>query len=249
MAELLESLMKLLKEAWEDAAPYFERFLRLALIKAMPAIVDYLRTHSSAVILTLVCIFGIALALSFIHAARRRNAARTLTVPVKLMANKRPAVRRRKAARTPTVPVELMANKTPVVITQDDSGIPEKFSSPDWEIRLAISRYLSITICIVALLLASFVDDWPYAFYILLRVGVCTVSLYWTIEASKRKQVFWAWALGANAVLFNPVLPIRMAREDWELVNLLAAAFLLSWLLFSVYRDKRDQRRRQHELV
>jgi hypothetical protein len=102
-------------------------------------------------------------------------------------------------------------------------------------------RYGPILGCILALLLAAF-SDWPYGFYELLRLGVCTVSLYWAVEMFKQKQTVWAWALGANAVLFNPLLPIHMAREQWEIVDLLDGIFLASFTCISFYRDRRTDR-------
>ena len=95
-------------------------------------------------------------------------------------------------------------------------------------------KYVPVIGCILALLTASF-SRWPYGFYILLRLGVCTVSVYWAVEMFKQQQTLWVWALGANAVLFNPVLPIHMARSSWRIINLLAALFLATWMTFSAY--------------
>jgi hypothetical protein len=68
--------------------------------------------------------------------------------------------------------------------------------------RQFLRRYASVSGAIVGLLLAAF-PSWSYVFYVLLRLGVCAVSIYWAVEMLKQKQTMWAWALGANAVLFN----------------------------------------------
>jgi len=68
------------------------------------------------------------------------------------------------------------------------------------------------------------------------------VSVYWAVEMFKQKQTVWAWALGANAVLFNPVLPVHMARSDWEAVNLLDALFMAAFAAVSFYRDRHKTR-------
>jgi len=102
-------------------------------------------------------------------------------------------------------------------------------------------KYLSLLLCIAALLTAE-ADDWPNLFFVLLRLGVSTVSLYWAVQAFKRRFEFWMWALGANAVLFNPVVPLRMERSDWQIVNLLDAVFLASWICVSTYRAERTDR-------
>ena len=101
-----------------------------------------------------------------------------------------------------------------------------------------LRKYAPLVGCILALLLAAF-SRWPYGFYVLLRLGVCAVSVYWAVEMFKQKQTVWTWALGANAVLFNPVLPVHMARSGWEVVNLLDALFLVAWATASFYRERR----------
>jgi len=100
-----------------------------------------------------------------------------------------------------------------------------------------MSRYLATIVCIAALLLAIFFD-WPYAYYVLLRLAVCAVSLYWVVEVYRQGGGFWLWAFAANALLFNPILPVRMARSDWEIVNLLDAIFLASWTIRSIYKEE-----------
>lgn len=102
-------------------------------------------------------------------------------------------------------------------------------------------NYVSVLLCIAGLLLAT-VGGWPHAFYVFLSLGVCVVSLYWVTRALKAGHEFWAWALGANAVLFNPVVPVRLERSDWEIVNLLDAVFLATWIIVSIYSEKNKLR-------
>jgi len=112
-------------------------------------------------------------------------------------------------------------------------------------------RYLSVVASILALLLAASASDssllpfsveLPYYYFVLLRLLVCTVSAYSAVRAHKANSGFWMWALGANAILFNPVLPVRMERSDWAVVNLLDALFLLIWAGLCVLGDiKKDK--------
>jgi hypothetical protein len=77
-----------------------------------------------------------------------------------------------------------------------------------------------------------------------LHLVVCAVSLYWASEAFKQRLIFWVWALGINAFLFSPIFPIRMSRSDWEIIDIVAAAYLVTWLSFSGYRDWRMEVRK-----
>jgi uncharacterized membrane protein len=84
------------------------------------------------------------------------------------------------------------------------------------------------------LLLAAVFGHWPYGFYTLMRLVVCGCSAYLAVKANSARSVAWTWILGGMAVLFNPVLPIRMHRSDWQILDALAA---ITFLVFvSVFK-------------
>lgn len=103
-------------------------------------------------------------------------------------------------------------------------------------------NYVSVLLCIAVLFLAATIGSEPHLFYVFLRLGVCVVSLYWVTQALKTGHKFWPWALGANAVLFNPVVPIRLERSEWKILDLLDAAFLATWIIASMYSEKNTPR-------
>jgi hypothetical protein len=41
----------------------------------------------------------------------------------------------------------------------------------------------------------------------------------------------WTWIMAADAVIFNPLLPLRMSRSDWRLFDLAAAGMFLASLM------------------
>ena len=63
---------------------------------------------------------------------------------------------------------------------------------------------------------------------------VCAVSLYWAVEAFRQRQIFWVGALGANAFLFGPIFPMRIGRSDWEIIDVVAAAFLVVAIILRI---------------
>jgi hypothetical protein len=101
--------------------------------------------------------------------------------------------------------------------------------------------YTSIWACIAVLLLSA-CFRWPYAFYVLLRLLTCGTSVYWAVEAHKRKSLLWTWLLGANALLFNPILPVRMSRADWSIVNVASALLLVVWGVSSIVKSRKQSR-------
>lgn len=76
-----------------------------------------------------------------------------------------------------------------------------------------------------AALLALF--GWPYGYYQLLRFGVCAVAVYGAVLAHRSENAGWTWALGALAVLFNPVVPVFFDRGVWAVLDVLAAVVLV----------------------
>jgi hypothetical protein len=60
------------------------------------------------------------------------------------------------------------------------------------------------------------------------------------VEIAKQGRGFWFWAFGANAVLFNPIFPVRMEQSDWQIVNVIDAAFLAGWTLWLIHTDKKQ---------
>jgi len=102
-------------------------------------------------------------------------------------------------------------------------------------------------ICAAVLLIAAF-TEWPYFMYVLLRVIICGSAAYIATRLHSRHRVPLAWLFGAIAVLFNPVLPVRMARSDWEVINVLAAVIFIAFLVHLNWDklSRRQSRRIQH---
>ncbi len=100
---------------------------------------------------------------------------------------------------------------------------------------------------IPALAAASFLlfasqSHWPYAFYVLLRVAVCTIGIYLALTAFVAGRVLWVWLIGAVAVVFNPIVPVRMHRSDWGVLNDIAAFLFIFWAVASLVRGMRGRR-------
>lgn len=88
--------------------------------------------------------------------------------------------------------------------------------------HLLRGEMILLLICGGILCLAA-TTRWHYYFYVLLRLLICSASVFLASRQAMRKSTLWAWTFGAVAVLFNPVFPVRMARQDWQVINLLTA--------------------------
>ena len=87
-----------------------------------------------------------------------------------------------------------------------------------------------LTTCL--LVLAAF-GRWPYAFYELLRLATCGTGAYLAFVAHQQQRRGWMWTMVALALLFNPLLPIRLSRQDWQSVDFIAALVFGVFLLAS----------------
>ncbi len=94
--------------------------------------------------------------------------------------------------------------------------------------------------CLAVVLLGAGLFTWEAkSYYVLLRFIVCVSFIYLTLTAYTRDHLNWIWVLGALTLLYNPVFPVKLSREVWSAVNLIAI-FLIGITIW-LFRDKRDQ--------
>ncbi len=75
----------------------------------------------------------------------------------------------------------------------------------------------------IAFLLLAAVGGWRYGFYTLLRLVVCGSAIYLAVQANKLRKSAWVWVMGGTAVLFNPLVPVRVHRSDWQVLDFIGA--------------------------
>jgi hypothetical protein len=83
-----------------------------------------------------------------------------------------------------------------------------------------------LQICAAVLLIAA-IAHWPYGYYQFLRLAICAAACFSAWRLSGMKSPFWAIALAAIAVLFNPFVPVHLHRGDWLWINAAAAVIFL----------------------
>jgi len=211
MEEVLEALSKLLKELFEKYAPEWGTYFRLILTSLFVY-------HREA--LLRVVLVGVALAVAVLC---------TLELIKRIKDD------------FPSVLTDEMPRPAPITAAEAEAqftnGHPQN-RKMDSELRAEIVKHTGTGVGVLGLLLAV-LFDWPYAYFVILRVGICTLSVNWAIESIKRRKVFWAWALSANAFLFNPIMPVRMARDDWAIIDIVDAVFLATFVLLSIFQARK----------
>jgi hypothetical protein len=64
----------------------------------------------------------------------------------------------------------------------------------------------------------------PYGFYALLRWIACVVFAYTALVAGRSKSPAWAWLFAVEAIPFNPLAPIHLSRNTWQIIDWLSLA-------------------------
>jgi hypothetical protein len=84
-----------------------------------------------------------------------------------------------------------------------------------------------LQIAIAALLLAA-LARWPYGFYEFLRLAICTATIILAWRASLNGFALRAVTMGLVAILFNPFVPVHLARSSWIPIDLLVAIMIVA---------------------
>jgi len=92
--------------------------------------------------------------------------------------------------------------------------------------QITIFRWV-IAISVVMLFLAMLSNLWPYGYYIFLRWVVAGTGAFAAYIAYNLEKTAWAVALGLVALLFNPIVPVHLAKDTWVVIDFLAAVFYL----------------------
>ena len=100
------------------------------------------------------------------------------------------------------------------------------------ESRIVSIRHHASVWIVPAVLLVLALLPWPYGYYTFLRLGVCAVSGWLAYEQWRHDNAVSGWVvgLGAAALLFNPLSPIHLTREIWNVLDLAAAGLLIAHL-------------------
>jgi hypothetical protein len=67
-------------------------------------------------------------------------------------------------------------------------------------------------------------------YYVLLRLVVCAVSGFLAFRLFRSKRAIFSVLVGFAAVVYNPILQVRLPHETWQLINVLTLAMLAAAL-------------------
>jgi len=81
------------------------------------------------------------------------------------------------------------------------------------------------------LIVLTAIGEWPYGYYLFLRLIVCLSSVYLALHAAKKMKLGWAWPMVSIAVLFSIALPFHTPKSGWPFFGLFVVPLFLGSLL------------------
>lgn len=72
----------------------------------------------------------------------------------------------------------------------------------------------------------------PIGYYTVVRLLTAGVCLYAAYLAAQDNQTGWAFIFGGMVILFQPLIPLRMTRQTWNYIDVIAALFLIASIAF-----------------
>ena len=98
---------------------------------------------------------------------------------------------------------------------------------------------VALTVLVAIFLLVAAEGKHSYGFYMALRTAATVGGVYWAARVYQAGPRGWMWAFLAVALLLNPILPVRMHRQDWQPIDLVFGLLLLGWSANWLYRTRR----------
>ena len=91
---------------------------------------------------------------------------------------------------------------------------------------------------IVILIIA--ISDHPYSYYQLTKWITTINASILAFTFSLNKRTFWMWVFIGLGILFNPIAPIYLKQETWQIFNVVGAVLFFLALGFLDAKEKRN---------
>jgi uncharacterized membrane protein YccC len=92
---------------------------------------------------------------------------------------------------------------------------------------------------LAALMLFGALGRWPYGYYQLLRWVTCGAAVFVAFMAYNWKKLWATYLFVFIAVLFNPLIPIHLNRELWQMIDSICA--LLFVVAAVVLKEQKEE--------
>ena len=84
-----------------------------------------------------------------------------------------------------------------------------------------------VPVILAAIMLLLALLRWPYDYYRVLRWVTCAAAVFVAYCGWTWKQQWATWLFGVVAVLFNPLIPIHLTRDIWQVIDVVVAGMFV----------------------
>jgi len=81
---------------------------------------------------------------------------------------------------------------------------------------------------IAAVVLLGALGRWPYGYYRILRWVTCAAAVVVAYYGYACEKPWGIWVFVFIAALFNPIFPVHLARQTWQVIDLAAATTFIA---------------------
>lgn len=116
-----------------------------------------------------------------------------------------------------------------------------------------LGKVIPLTLTISMLLLAIIIDDMDYGFYTLLKIIVFATSCYFIYLIADKDNlkyceilllfshwddIIFGWCFILIALIFNPIIPIRLQQDTWKFMDFVAIMLFILYPIIFLYKNK-----------
>ncbi len=94
--------------------------------------------------------------------------------------------------------------------------------------RIGLRNVILVSLVLAILLFSASLGNWQYGLMSQFRWTVEGLILLLVLTALHRRSAGWSLTMVAIFVLYNPFVPVRLAVDTLEIVDLLAAVFVFA---------------------
>ena len=104
-------------------------------------------------------------------------------------------------------------------------------------------KFIKLPAVLISIMLLLSFLKLPYSFYVLLRIAVTGVAVYYAyVLYNFKKQDIWFWGLIMTGILFNPIIPVYLKNKStWGIIDVIVAIF---FVIFITKQNKNNGRKK-----
>lgn len=86
-----------------------------------------------------------------------------------------------------------------------------------------------------------------YDYYVILRWITCGISGFGFYLSYKLELKITMWPLGFLAILFNPIIPVKLSKATWQPIDIIAGICLVACSQIILLKNRKDNNEQSND--